>query len=157
MSRAARAQHIVKPAAGHHVGIDRVLGLAQEDLLGQQARQRGVRIAKGVFGVEHEIVVDGRAALRVDHPALRVEQVEEVPRPLGVAEEERVLPRRNRQLHGLAHELHVLRGRQFLLLGVADVNVAVLDDEDRPAPAETSGRGRHFGHVTHFHLQNSSL
>jgi len=64
----------------------------------------------------------------------------------------RLLPRRQRQFHGLTDELRVLCGRQLLLFGVADVNVAVLDDEDRPAPAETRRRGRHFGHVTLFHI-----
>ncbi|MHB8970302.1 MAG: hypothetical protein ACYC4N_07595 [Pirellulaceae bacterium] len=46
-----------------------------------------------------------------------------------------VLFRGERHLHRLAEELGMLIGNDLLFFGVADINVAVLDDKDRPATA----------------------
>ena len=52
------------------------------------------------------------------------------------------LGRRARHLQRLADELRFIIGKDFLLIGKADVNVAVLDDKDGPFPRGPLGGGR---------------
>ena len=52
-----------------------------------------------------------------------------------------LLLRRQGQLHRLTDELGMLVGGDFLLLGVADVDMAVLDDEDRSSGGPAGGGG----------------
>ena len=52
------------------------------------------------------------------------------------------LGRRARHLQRLANELRFVIGEDLLLISKADVNVAVLDDEDGPFPRGPLGSGR---------------